>query len=207
MRGTSVALVAAFLPLFNALAQSPVRVDESKLRADLKNDATVIVFPLENTSTIGMPVERSAGLTLEWLNHDDFILTSVHRDITIPPGPSRVEIPLAIPDSDIWLRLRYSLTPDRADVRAFPPLSGIVAVSQIAAHIFELKASHIGVARPGQLLTVYVQAIHPITREVVPGVTFDATLTIANAAALPEKTTSSARRPGRLFIPGSRQRR
>ncbi len=55
-------------------------------------------------------------------------------------------------------------------------------------HIFELKVSHIGNARPGHLLTIHAQAIHPATRMTVPGVTFDATLTIADAAVLPEKT-------------------
>src|SRR6185503_9158618 len=109
MRGTWLAWGALLMPLANAAAQSPVTIDESKLRAELKNNSTVVLVQIANESS----TEIHAHLALDWLGHDDTTLGSAQRDIAISSRQSTVEVPLPLPDSDIWMRLRYTLTPDR----------------------------------------------------------------------------------------------
>ncbi|HVV44197.1 MAG TPA: MG2 domain-containing protein, partial [Bryobacteraceae bacterium] len=177
-------MAAVLLPLANASAQSPITIDASKLRAELRNNSTVVFVPLTNESSNRI----HASLSLDWLMPTETTFGSAHRDIVLPPGQSTAEVPLPLADSSIWTRLRYTLTPGRDDARAFAPQSGIVAISEIADHIFELHVSHVGNARPGQLVTIHALALHPKTHAVVPNVSFKATLDSGELRVPPEKT-------------------
>ncbi len=55
MRGTLFAAVAAVVSLAGAQAQSPVILNESKIQAVLKDDATVVSLPVESTRLLHKP--------------------------------------------------------------------------------------------------------------------------------------------------------
>ena len=92
-----------------------------------------------------------------------------------------MQIPFRLQQPSIWLRLRYALNPDRADPRAFAPQRGIVALSQIAAHAFEIKVGQIGLAHRGSPYTIQVQSVHPGTRIPVADVRWSALLHVDDA--------------------------
>ena len=182
MRWISPAFVVLFAA--HAFGQSPVSVPESRIRAELRNNSTVIIFPVDNTSGAAIP----ATLSLAWLDTNNAVLTPIQRDVSLAPGQSTIETSLPISDPSIWLRLRYTLTPDVSAARVFPQRQGIVALSQIAAWVFELSATQIGTARPGAPLLVHAQAIHPATRLPVTGASWKATLNIGDTSIDPVVT-------------------
>ena len=107
MRGTLFAALAVVFSLMGAQGQSPIAklpiaIDESKIQATLKNDSTSIVVPIAST----LDREVRAQLTLEWIDNQDKSIASTRRDISIPPGGLRSEVPFAIPKATLWLRLR-----------------------------------------------------------------------------------------------------
>jgi hypothetical protein len=173
MRGTLFAALAVVLPLVGARGQSPIAklpitINESKIQATLKNDSTSIVVPIGST----LNREVRAQLVLEWLDTDDRSLASARNDLSILPGGRRVELPLALPKPSLWLRLRYSLIPSREHALDFAPFSGIVGLTEIAQHVFELKATQVGAPRPGKPFIVHAQAVQPVTRKPVDGVKY-----------------------------------
>jgi hypothetical protein len=193
MRGTLFAALAAVLSLIGAQGQSPITkppiaIDESKIQATLKNDSTSIVVPIAST----LDREVRAQLTLEWIDKEDKSIASTRHDILIPPGGMRSEVPFAIPKPTLWLRLRYSLTPGREYALAFAPHSGIVALSEIAQHIFELKVTHVGEPHPGMPFIIHAQAIHPATRVPVGGVKWTARLTFDKTEQSPSDISPQA---------------
>ena len=188
MRGMFFAAAAALVSQAGAQAPSPTILNETKLQAVLKDGATCIVFPLD--SALDHAVQ--ASLSGEWIDIQDHVLSSAHREVTLAPGHTDVELPLPLPVSSIWLRLRYSLAPGRADARAFTPRQGILALSSIAAHAFELKVTHAGLGLGGRTFAVHVQAVNPVTHAAVPGVQFDASLTLNHQEYPPSRTTALA---------------
>lgn len=131
MRGTLFAAVAALVSLAGAQAQSPVILNESKIQAVLKDEATVVSIPVENT----LDYVLHGVLSIEWVNSQDSVVSTATSQVTLEPGKRDLQIPFRLQQPSIWLRLRYALNPDRADPRAFAPQRGIVALSQIAAHV------------------------------------------------------------------------
>jgi hypothetical protein len=187
MRGILFAAVAICLSLGGARGQSSIRIDEPGIRAELKNESTTISVPIESK----LDHSVRANLSLHWIGMDDGAFDSAVRDISIEPGRTSVEIPLPIPESSLWLRLEYSLVPDRVDARAFGTQSGVVALSQIAEHVFELKATQVGVRHPGSPFTIHAQAVHPLTRLPIRGVRWDARLTLNGVAMDPVKIAAN----------------
>ncbi len=100
------------------------------------------------------------------------------REVMLQTGQSNVEVPLPLTNSSIWTRLRYSLAPDLTEARAFASISGIVALSRIADHVFELKLSNAGVPHRGSRLSVYAEAVHPVTRTPISGIEWKSKLLI-----------------------------
>lgn len=161
MRSFLVVAVALFVSLLPAGAQSSVTIGEPEIRSYLKENATVVTIPVR--SQVDHTV--SATLTLSWIDRDDKVLRNAQTGVEIQGGQNRFEVPLPLPASSIWLRLRYSLTPYTRDARAFPPQSGVVSIAQVANHVFELKATHSARFRPGGTVVVLAQAVHPLTRQ------------------------------------------
>ena len=170
--------------LATASGQSPVAIDESKIRATLQNESTVITVRVDSSGDHSV----SANLLLEWLDRDEKASGTINRNISIAPGENTFDIPLPIESASIWTRLRYSLNPDRAEARAFPPLSGIVSLAHIASYIFEIKTSYAGVPQRGSPFTIYAQAVHPVTRRPVSGISWNAMLSIDKDTLKPVKT-------------------
>ena len=180
MRGAVSAAIAAIACTVGACSagaqgQSPIVVNPSGIQALLKNGSTVVSIPIENTLDHGV----LGSLSLAWLRPSDAARPSaVDTAVTLPHGESRLEFPLPLPESSIWLRLHWSLTPDRADPRAFPPQEGTLAISQIAGHVFEVKLGQIGQPRYGAPFTVHAQAILPATRAPLDGVEWSAAVVL-----------------------------
>jgi hypothetical protein len=180
MRIVAFAVVPFFLSLVTAPAQlliessPPVTVDEHAIRATLQSDSTVISIPIDSS----LDYSIRSNLSLEWVGVSDTVLGSSEQNLFVNPGRTSVDVPLRLPSSTIWLRLRYTLAPDRNDTRAFTKRTGIVALPHIAAHVFELKVSYAGIPRRGGPVTVYAQAVHPVTRAPVPDVAWSARLAI-----------------------------
>ena len=181
MRAALFAAVSVVFCLPAAPIQQSIHIDETKLRAVLEKASTSIVIPIEST----LDHSVVANLSLDWVDRDENKLNSAHKTISIDPGRSSVTLPLPISKPSIWLRLRYSISLDTRVVQ-----SGVVALPQIAQHVFELKISHVGEVHSGRTFTVHAQAIHPVTRKPVDGVQWTAGLT-ANGSQLVPKTVSA----------------
>ena len=133
MRSNLSTAVATLLFSSLSYGQGPrhevaISIDESKIRAHLERDSTVISIPIANFAS--QPVK--AELALAWLRTDAHATEAPVQTITIPPGQSTIDTPLALESPSIWTRLRYSLTPARQDARAFPPASGSRALLDTA---------------------------------------------------------------------------
>lgn len=161
MRSIHFAVAALFVSLLPAEAQSSVTISEPEIRSYLKENATVVAIPVR--SQVNHAV--GATLVLSWIGKDDKVLRNAQTSVEIQAGRNQFEVPLPLPASSIWLRLRYSLTPYTRDARAFPPQSGVVSIAQAADHVFELKATHSGRFRPSGTVIVQAQAVHPLTRQ------------------------------------------
>jgi hypothetical protein len=187
MMRTLFAAILALLSLSVAQAQSLVHIDESKIRAFLKNGLTSISIPI--SSSTDRPIK--AQLALAWMSPDDTDAKPDGQDVTIQPGQSKIEVPLPLTYSSIWARLYYSLTPDRADARSFEPASGIVSLAHIANHVFEMKLSYAGVPHRGGQLTVFGEAVHPVTRAPFKGIEWNAKLSIDDKKLTPLHTNAN----------------
>ncbi len=163
-------------------AQSAVTIDESRLRAELRADSTVIVLPVANTS--GRPLE--ALLALDWLTPSATPAQTVKfQPITLPPGAKELEFPLPLSASSPWLRLRYQLTPVAAEARTFFPISRILPLSRIMKDLFQLDAVLSGQPQPGHPLTIRVAATHPLTQAPVLPKSWTAVLNVNGAEVKP----------------------
>jgi hypothetical protein len=125
-----------------------------------------------------------ATLLLEWIGTGG-VLTSAQQEVSVDPGRTSANVALAIPRSTVWLRLRYTLTPGRTDARAFTRQTGIVSLPYISDHVFEVKVSYSGTPRRGNPLTVYAQAVHPVTHAAVPDIEWKAQLSIGETRVDP----------------------
>src|SRR4051812_7642869 len=130
MRATFRVAFAALLAVSAAQAQSLVSIrslvsiDDSKIRATLKDNATVVSIPIENTTDHAI----RANLSLAWLNYGEVEQGSAKQAVSIAPGQTSIQVPLPIKDSSIWTRLRYTLTPETTEARAFAPIRGILSL-------------------------------------------------------------------------------
>lgn len=171
---TLFAVIMMLLSLSAAQGQSPIRIEESKIRVFLKNGSTCVSVPLTNLAD--RPIKAQLGLA--WMSPKDIEAKTDSRDVTVRPGRSEIEVPFPLTDSSIWTRLYYSLAPNRADARSFAPANGIVSLSHIANHVFELKISTAGISDREGRLSVIGEAVHPLTRALLSGVEWNAKLKI-----------------------------
>ena len=186
MRGT-LAAAAALVCASTMAAQSAVVFNPAKIEAILRNGSTVVSIPLENSAD--HPV--AGNVDLQWLLPSNQVANSVSREVIVQPGKQTLEIPMRLKDASVWLRLRYSFTPSRAEPEAFRPQSGIMAISQIAPYVFEVKAAHDGLVQRGAPLTIHAQAIHPASRAPVDGVQWTATLQLNDVQLKPIRIAPS----------------
>ena len=149
----TMAIITIALPCGGyAQTDGVLQFQERSIRAVLKDDATVVVFPFW-TRAYSSPEVR-ARVSLAWLDPDDRTLSEVdtvaamNYRYSYEGTSAEIEIPFPLVEPSIWTRLRYSVTPEVSDGSAaappFRPISGIVSLSQIAGHAFELKTSQIG---------------------------------------------------------------
>ena len=178
----------SFVLLFSlacvANGQQPVTVDESAIRAFLNRGSTAISVPLRNLTRQAI----AANLTVEWLASDDRAVASESREVSIPPGEAQVEIPLSLPQSNPWLRLRYRLEPAAVNPGGFTPISGFAALTQIAGFVFETRLTYGGLCKPGTSCSVFAQAVHPVTHTAVDGVTWHPELDLNRNVTAPSRT-------------------
>ena len=135
------------------IADSPVQVNESGIRAVLRGGTTAITVPVSNQ--LGHTTD--AALRLWWLLTSGESKLDQERTFEIAPGDSTLEMPFPMPQADVALRLGYRLGEQ----------SGVVALAAIAQHVFELKLVHFDDPHPGDEYKVRAQAIHPLTRQTV----------------------------------------
>src|SRR4029077_13158367 len=120
MRSAAFAVVSFFLFFVTVQAQSvieiplSVNVDEPAIRASLQSDSTVVSIPIESA----LDYSIRSNLSIEWVDVSDNVVASAEQNLLVNPGRTTADIPLRLPESTIWLRLRYTLTPDRNDTRA-----------------------------------------------------------------------------------------
>lgn len=188
MRSFLFAAATLFVSLLPADAQSSITISEPEIRSYLKENATVVAVPVR--SQVNHTV--SATLTLSWIDKDDKVLRNAQTSVEIQSGQNQFEVPLPLPASSIWLRLRYSLTPYTRDARAFPPQSGVVSIAQAANHVFELKATHSARFRPGGTVVVQAQAVHPLTRQPFEDLEWNGVMTTGKQAQRPTRIERQA---------------
>ena len=176
MRRILLAIIAILAFLSAAQAESKIHLNASKILAVLKDNSTVIILPISNFSNQSI----KAQATLSWINTDEVEINKTNDSISLPPGHTEIEIPFPLKAPSIWTRLRYSLSPESSDARAFASMSGIVSLAHIATHAFELKLSSLGSisTRAQGQISVFGEAVHPITRIPLSGIEWDATLTL-----------------------------
>jgi hypothetical protein len=107
--------LAALLSIPAALGQT-VLLNESDIKAVLRNGSTVVVIPVTNPTD--RPVEAYLRLGRMAIGDDSIPMDA--RKVTIPPGRSEIETPLSIAGKSLWTRLYYSMVPDRGDPRSLP---------------------------------------------------------------------------------------
>lgn len=162
------------------LALASVVVDEPKVRAGLRDGRTEVTLPIESSEVRSI----RATVFLEWLDPADHPLEKADREVTISPGANSITLPLTLEGASIWTRLRYTVTPARADAAAMRRLRGILALPAIAPHVFELRASLGGTPRRGQPLIVHAQALHPLTRQPLSNIDWSAELEEAKPTSI-----------------------
>jgi hypothetical protein len=193
MRGFSCIARAVSLCLLSGVGiaqQSPsalnVVLRESEIKAELRNGITEVLIPVEVNTGHSM----QADISLEWLDPRSKVLRSIRRPIVLEPGNSIIATPLSVKDGDIFLRLRYALTPSASDPKAFLPRQGIVALSSIATHAFEIKVGHIESLKQQRNYLVHVHAIQAGTRAPVERIEWTALLNIDDQKTTPIRVIS-----------------
>lgn len=158
--------VFGLLLLFTlSAADAPfLRVDEANTRVVLRNNQSAVVLALENFAGRAILAE----IELTWLRPEDIPTLPVTRQLSLPPGKSNPLITLPLPEESddelAWYRLRYRVRAEGSETQ------GILALSEVASHVFELRVSAPRMARPGQPFRVLIQAAHPSSGKPVSGV-------------------------------------
>jgi hypothetical protein len=178
---TAIALLAC------CSARAQLLVDEDATRARLVNGKTAVSLALDNRSDRAVAVR----IDLEWVNPKGSIRSFWLLHQIVPPGKSTAGAGLPVREKDDWLfyRLRYSVTPDTANLTAFEPVRGILGFPNIAEHAFILRAVGVGgQPRLGASYEFRVFASHPVTHRPIAGVSVNidktAALTDASGAAV-----------------------
>jgi hypothetical protein len=154
-------------------AASPVlRVDENATRVVLRDGRSAVSLAVDNSGA-SVPVR----IDLAWLDSYGTVCSHIQRPVTLSPGRSRNLIAFPLPAGlyglAVWGRLRYEVSPESAG----PPIaSGIMALSQIADHVFELRASGSFKVAAGDVYRMRVTALQPVTGRPVSGVDIEASL-------------------------------
>jgi len=185
MSTRTCAAVAALLFAPTLFGQANITVVEPKVQAVLKGQSTVVAIPLLSL----LDRTTTGSLSIEWLDRHDVTQGSATVEVTVPPGQSTREIPLPISNPSLWLRLRYTLSPKLTDARALTRFTGILSIAHIAPHVFELRTINADTPRYGQPFTLRAQAIHPVTRLPVSGVSWQATIDLNGDELKPAKIT------------------
>jgi hypothetical protein len=192
MRKLLLATAAAFAGAMAGAAQGRIDLDESGIRAESKAGVTAVAVAVSNTAGAAV----SARLRLEWLNPENRALSAQERAVLIAPGESRLDMAAPLPsmtsNDQIYLRLRYTLSPSDPASRAFSTLTGIVALTSIASHSFVLHIARIDAAQPGTDYVVHAQAVHPATHKPVPGVMIEAALMVGESRIGPSNSHSDS---------------
>jgi hypothetical protein len=174
-----------FFCAFLLAAASPrVRVDEAGTKVVLREGQSAVSLAIENS----LGREASAQIRLEWLDPDSKVLSSVERTLSARPGRSQLELAFPLPSSaSLFTRLRYRLRAEDGES------SGMLALTQIADHVFELRVSAPGLTQQKKLYTIRASTLHPSTGKPVPGVRLRGSLTLDEDAPLIVETVSDAR--------------
>src|SRR5262249_46156435 len=131
-----------------AVARAQISVDETATRSKLVNGETRIYLALNS----GFPKAAAVRVKLEWLDTDNTARHHLELHYMAPRGKSAVEARLGFNEKDdaLFCRLRYTLSPDTANLTAFQPQFGILSFPNIAEHAFILSAWPMGNhPRPG----------------------------------------------------------
>jgi hypothetical protein len=164
-------------------AQETLRVPESAIRVHFQSDATTADLRLENTSGQNF----SARIALELIDPHGIVHAQAERILSLSAGATKTQIVLpAIPASEknqatthlFLYRLRYSVTPSSADAPLFPPVTGIVSISEVTPQLFELHAATSEFVKAGNHYSLHVRAIHPVTSAPAQGVAVQGSLDI-----------------------------
>jgi hypothetical protein len=186
LQGKAFAAIGILGSLCGLRGQTVVSVDETKIRAVLRNDQTTVTIPFKNSSDQTV----TAQLTLTWVNTQDSESSPVRREIMIEKGASTIDTVAPIQYPSIWTRLRYSITPDRSEARTFRPIAGILSLSNIADYVFEVNASFAGATHRGSSITVHAEAVHPVSRLPLAGAEWKAVLSLDNREIAPSRVTT-----------------
>ena len=191
----SIAIIAAaaFPHEGYAQADSIFQFQEYNTRAILKNGATVVVFRFGVNGNVHRKIR--ANVSLAWLDPRDNELSKTDAVVAMNPrGQSfaDVEIPFPLVEPSVWTRLKYSITPEASDdpaaIRPFAPVSGIVSLSSIAKHAFELRAGQIGIGMvrlSDGRFSVFAEAVSAGDGEPVHGIKWDAELSLGDKLLKP----------------------
>lgn len=134
MRGTVFAILAVVLRL--PAAAQLVSVHEPGIRVMIPTGPATVTIPVDN------PLRRAAKGTLavSWLDVSGKESPPLERQVELQRGRSEHTFALPLENPSVWTRLRYSLAPDRAAARDFPPRSGIVALAHVSPDAFESRS-------------------------------------------------------------------
>lgn len=188
----AVIITIAFPYEGSAQSENTFRFQESGVRAVLKDGSTVIVFRFDVNRNVYHKIQ--ARVSLAWIDTDDRELSKTDAVAAInltEKGYAYFEIPFPIIKPSIWTRLRYSITPEVLDnspdaVQPFEPVSGIVSLSNIADHAFELKSIQIGKVQDFHgRFSIFAEAVRARDEAPVSGITWDATLSFGKKRLKP----------------------
>jgi hypothetical protein len=177
------AAAAVLLSLCALPGETMVSLDETKIRAVLKNGSTAVSIPVFNSAD--HPIK--AQLALGWLNPNDNESSRIQREVVLERGLSTIEAAVPLNNPSIWTRLRYSLTPDRSEASTVRPIGGVVSLTSLADYAFEVKASVAGTARRGNSITLHAEAVHPVSRLPISGADWQAILTMGETELAPRQ--------------------
>ncbi|HEX5883896.1 MAG TPA: alpha-2-macroglobulin family protein [Pyrinomonadaceae bacterium] len=154
-------------------AGGDLSVNESRTRFVLHKDRAEVFLGVENTTG----ETRNANVKLELLDTHNAVLSETTGTQSVAPGSQTLRFDLPPIDADVnefrrrallWYRLRYRL------VEAVRPSmsirNGIISLSEITPHMFQLRVGTSETAREGGQYRARVQAAHPLTHRPAAGV-------------------------------------
>lgn len=154
------------------------------------NETATRVWPRENKTEVALAVENLTGrplrakIELEWVDPADLVDGKTELLKPIAPGAAKLTIPFPLPkeihvqDKTLWYRLRYRIATETGN--AFPPVSGIISLSEITPDIFEMRVTASEYPIPGKTYRTHIRALHPLTSRPVGGVAVTANLKFDN---------------------------